>query len=935
MTGVQANVVVRHIRDLAAAGDARQAPDRDLLERFAARGDEAAFAALVRRHGPLVLGVCRRVLHHEQDAEDAFQAAFLLLARRAGSVGRAGSLGGWLYRVAHRLALKARARAANPRRAESVSDRSDTPDPLAEVTGRELLAALDEELARLPPDERSALALCYLEGRTGEEAARELGWSVRTLKRRLHAGRGRLRERLGRRGLTLPAALLALGVAPAALPAALTASTAGAAARTAAVRAPVADLLRDALGTGTPGKTKVVGALLLALGLAAAGARLSAGGAPGAEGTRPADPPAAAAPKAGRAPAAPDARQAVVTGRVVDAGGRPVPGAALALLATSCLPEEGKYLRTASLGVPGEPDDLLARAKADAEGNFRCTFPRPRQRGDQPPVATLVGLAPGHALGWESVPLKEGRAEVVLRLPAEEPVRGRLVDLQGQPAAGARVYLVQATQDAAGQFSGVRLQEEVGDAPFWPAPAVSDERGYFTLRGVSRGMALTARVRDDRFALTDVRWEPGGKEAAVALGPARVIAGRVIKADTREPAAGVVVRLSAYPNNSVHLPLLVARTDKDGRFRVNHYAADRYDVRTDDCEGRPYFAINFIDFTWPRGARLEHTLEVALPRGILQGGKVVDAAGKPVADAHVLYLPQLDNNPFLKGQNTLALWERQIGRARTHADGSFHIPVLPGPGHLAVDARGGEYTHQVRTRHEIFGHDRLAGFWTANAFVKLDVRPGAAPADVTARLQNARTFHGKLVDAAGKPVAAARLAVRTLDADLHRESGIAEEHEDRGIRTGPTIAVKDGRFTLPGCDPTARYRVFVLDEANRRAATTLMEGTHPEDAPLTVRWQECGSASARFVDAGGKPAGRYALLWVAEALPDRGGTMRTAAPFADVVVTDREGKIVLDRLVPGVRYLLLQPDGKEVKEFTAGPPRGKHDLGDLVIDPNK
>jgi hypothetical protein len=184
----------------------------------------------------------------------------------------------------------------------------------------------------------------------------------------------------------------------------------------------------------------------------------------------------------------------------------------------------------------------------------------------------------------------------------------------------------------------------------------------------------------------------------------------------------------------------------------------------------------------------------------------------------------------------------------------------------------------------------------------------------------------------------ARFAVRTLSADLHRETGIAEEREGTGIRTGPTIRVKDGRFEVPALFPGDAYRAFVLDEANKRAATFLLEGKHPGDKPLTVKWQACGSATARVVGDDRKPAGQYpVVIWVTEALQagkPAAGAMRTGAPFTDVVVADKEGKITLENLISGVRYLLLQPDGKEVKEFTVEPGQ-KRELGDVVVDPAK
>jgi RNA polymerase sigma factor (sigma-70 family) len=208
---------LRHIRTLAAGAGPGQLPDDELLRRFVVGRDEAAFTALVGRHGPLVWGVCRRLLSDAHDAEDAFQATFLTLARKAASIRKPGAVGAWLYGVATRAAAQARTDRA--RRAGSAASVPASPaDPLAELTGRELSAVLDEELARLPERCRAPLVLCYLEGRTRDEAAQQLGWSLGTFKRRLERGRNLLRSRLTRRGLALSAALLpqraALAVPP-------------------------------------------------------------------------------------------------------------------------------------------------------------------------------------------------------------------------------------------------------------------------------------------------------------------------------------------------------------------------------------------------------------------------------------------------------------------------------------------------------------------------------------------------------------------------------------------------------------------------------------------------------------------------------------------------------------------------------------------------
>jgi serpin B len=211
MAGGAFHKTLAYLRRVAGTGEPAALSDSELLERFVRSRDEAAFEVLLWRHGPVVLGVCRRVLRHEQDAEDAFQAAFLTLARKAGSVARAQSLASWLYKVAYRIALAARARSAS-RPADRLGQDPAGPyadDPL----WRELRLVLDEEVSRLPEKYRAPVLLCDLQGLTHEEAARQLGCPPGTLSVRLMRARERLRLALTRRGLAPCAALLATGLA--------------------------------------------------------------------------------------------------------------------------------------------------------------------------------------------------------------------------------------------------------------------------------------------------------------------------------------------------------------------------------------------------------------------------------------------------------------------------------------------------------------------------------------------------------------------------------------------------------------------------------------------------------------------------------------------------------------------------------------------------
>ncbi len=189
--------------------------DRQLLDRFEQSGDEAAFAAVVDRHGPMILGLCRRLVGSPDLADDVFQATFLLLARKSQSIRRRESLASWLRRVVRSMARQVRLTEDARSRRESRVAQSKLTSP-GDVVWDELLRILDEELQRLPERERAPLLLCYLEGRTQDEAAKHLGWSLRTLQRRLETGRESLRSRMTRRGATLGAGLFAGVLAPSA-----------------------------------------------------------------------------------------------------------------------------------------------------------------------------------------------------------------------------------------------------------------------------------------------------------------------------------------------------------------------------------------------------------------------------------------------------------------------------------------------------------------------------------------------------------------------------------------------------------------------------------------------------------------------------------------------------------------------------------------------
>jgi RNA polymerase sigma factor (sigma-70 family) len=273
--------VLRALRGSLLPQEQAVLTDGELLECFVNRRDGAAFATLVRRHGPMVLGVCRRVLRDEADAEDAFQATFLILVRKAASIRPPSMVGNWLYGVAHTTALKARA--MNAKRATKEKAAAAVPRSEDTTSGSEqLLALLDQELKALPDIYRAAIVLCDIEGKSIKEGAAQLGCPPGTVGTRLARGRRLLAQRLSRRGLAVSGALLATAIADnavAAVPPALTNSTIEAATLIAAgdavrgvVSAEVAALTEGVMKTMFLTKLKIPTALgLMALLASASG----------------------------------------------------------------------------------------------------------------------------------------------------------------------------------------------------------------------------------------------------------------------------------------------------------------------------------------------------------------------------------------------------------------------------------------------------------------------------------------------------------------------------------------------------------------------------------------------------------------------------------------------------------------------------------------
>lgn len=271
--------MVRQIRHWAGRPADSQATDGELLERFVKQHDEAAFEVIVQRHGRVVFNTCQRILHDRHAAEDAFQATFLVLARRAHAIRKRDSLASWLFGVAYRVAVRAKARASRRGEEERQAAGMTPDDPGTVAAWRELRPVLDAELEHLPEKYRAPVLLCYFEGLSNEEAAQQLRWPPGTVKGRLARARELLRRRLERRGIALSAvtltALLGGEAVAATVPEVLVRTTIQASGQVIAGQALTASLASAQAITLSEGvvhsmimtKVKIAAAIVIALGL--------------------------------------------------------------------------------------------------------------------------------------------------------------------------------------------------------------------------------------------------------------------------------------------------------------------------------------------------------------------------------------------------------------------------------------------------------------------------------------------------------------------------------------------------------------------------------------------------------------------------------------------------------------------------------------------
>jgi RNA polymerase sigma factor (sigma-70 family) len=955
-SGLATGTTLRHLSELFGGGTAVGLSDAQLLARYAGSRDEPAFAALVARHGPMVLATCRAVLHREHDIEDAFQAAFLVLARKAGSIRAGAALGGWLHRVAYRIAVQA-SREAKRRRRESemlamAPPVPTHPRPEAQL---ELHSLVHEEIERLPERHRLPMVLCDLEGLTYEQAAARLRWTVPALRCRLARARQRLRERLTRRGVTGAApgvmAAAASPVPAAWARAAVAAATGGttSAAALALSRVIIRGMLMTQLKLATSAGLAVLA--VATVGILVVGAGRPEPPMPPMRGpiiAEDARPPVAKddAPDPELEPGA----RVAVRGRVVGPDGRPVAGATLRTAFVN--PEDG----------PGP------EASSGPDGRFRMAIPRPSRStimvGAGETFPWLVASAPGFGPGWIPGALKAAAAgERTVRLVEDgPPIEGRIVALEGRPVVGARVtvdriWYVKTGRDPYAETGDlaawIAMVKDRGIRGSWDglshvptriAATATDSDGRFRLAGIGRGRVAELLVSGPAIATTllyAMSWN--GPEAHIhrpnsapkllvfhaprfeyAAAPSQPIAGVVRDKDTGRPLAGVAIKGAVYEERSLAwAPGVEATTDSQGRYRLTGLGKGAaYRLFVEPGAGQPYPKATFRAEAGSPGLE-PVAFDIALKRGILVRGRVTDkATGRPVP-GYVTASAFRDNPHIGEFPGYRESYPPHVALAD---DGRYELVALPGRSVIACSSDRRRYRIGIGAE-AIPGYDRMfMGFDTlprhlsslnAHVLAELDLDPRAESVTLDLQVDPGRTVTVTAVAPDGQPLAG------TTASGLSDDSSSTEHPQD------------SPRFQVHALDPSRPRRVTITHPGRKLIGSVYLKGD--EAGPLTVRLQPWATLAGRIVDDEGKPRGRLELhglgfFSTGSILPVR---LDEQGLLPEDVRIGRDGRFRIEGLVPGLKYGASAAEGvmfqgDVFRDVTVAPGEAK-DLGDLKV----
>jgi RNA polymerase sigma factor (sigma-70 family) len=888
----------------------------------------------------MVLSLCARLLGDAQDAEDAFQATFLVLVRKAGSIRNPDALGSWLFGIASRVATQARAHASlRRRRLECLVDRS--PDRFVNIGGREPVASercwpeLYEEMERLPESFRAPLILHYFQGLSTETIAQRLGCRRGTVLSRLARARLRLKKQLEQRGLT-SASALALGasglnrsIVPLPPPllhattrSAVSLALAGTTLKNVASSA-VASLVSRTLRGQILSQLRrgtvflvISGVAGIAFGAWQAVPITSHPSVAASTGQRALTDPRQSdgnqkSNPGGVSKAESLARkdqsigQVELAGRVIDPYGKPVAGAKIFLGVRfgSKWPDTGQPMQ----------------ALTGTEGRFRFTtetkeLEPDRGFGGVPREDRVIGaIAPGFGPGWARITPGDLRREITIALRSDDvPIEGRVVNLEGRPIRGVTVEalcigavpdeLLQKLRDNQGS-PNPRLWVEMRDALILgrrgPLPStLSDDGGRFVLRGVGRDRLVTLTLEGSGAVLTfaeilttaDNRFEPVllpsdnsgehkilGPRFEITAPPGRTVTGIVRDQESARPLPDVQVQPS-WPGG--------VKTDADGRYQLTGQPKTAENGIVVELPDQPYLKV--VKTLADTLGLAPVTLDVTLKKGIWIEGRLTDKnSGKPVRGV-IQYYP-MSNNPSLAAARDYSVLDNNVSDEAefpTDSEGRFRAVGLPGPGLLAVRAMQPGYVTSTsvnpKLAAEVANPDIFRAYmYNFQALFPINPPKGEGAFQRDLELEPGRRQQVDVVGPDGQPLAG------TFAYGLDGWSNASR-------------SLDHSQFDYVHPKPGRPETVVVLHKQLSLGGFLDLRGD--EQGPLKVRLLPTGKVIGRLVDEEGRPRPNVHLSLCYERRDSRTGDCWYE--LKDQKVTDPDGRFSIDGLVPGLQYQL-------------------------------
>jgi RNA polymerase sigma factor (sigma-70 family) len=957
---------LRQINRLFADGVVAGLSDAQLLERFLDDGDAESFEVLLGRHGPMVLSVCRGILRDPHDAEDAFQATFLVLVKTGGTIRGGEALGGWLHRVAHRVANQANVAAARRRRHErQVGQMAVATSTNGPAASDDWLPALHEEIARLPEKYRLAIVHCDLEGLTQVQAAGQLHWSERTLRHRLAEGRARLGRRLARRGLAPNGA--ALGAvfsreARAAVPAAWSEATVRAAVAVVnptmtvgAVSLAAQQLAQEVFKVMLLQKLILASLTLLAAGLIAWGAsaalvsledgpsqKSAAGPSPSMQ--RKAE---AAVPQPGPTPSETPGK-VPVGGRVLGPDGRPIAGAKIyraPAFGDTFFWHSDPSHESATTGPDGRFQFLTSRWAEFTNENQKLRLER----------TVVAAAAVGYGLAWVEVPPGGRSDDLTLQLVEDRPITGQVVDLEGKPVPGATLQVLEI-RAAAGEDLGPWLeaararkgrsyrleQKYLPRSTITPASKLTaDAEGRFRLTGIGRDRLVVARLDGPTIASQklSILTRPGealtvvpfrfpaegtttyyGADFRHAAAPTRPIAGVVRDKDTKKPLAGIVImsdRLADHPLDGYQM--VQTTSDAQGHYLLSGMPKGEGNrIKVVPGNDQPYI-ISFKDV--PDSPGLDTvTADVELKRGIWIEGRLTDkVTGQPVVGP-VRFYPQA-GNPNIEAYGYTP---GASSHAAADEDGFYRLAGMPGPGLVAVPfplgpvgVRFVDGYLRAHERNDEFGVKEIylptisVPTMNYSAIARIDPATSARSVKRDLTLDPGWTFKGRVLGPDGRPLAGAwgiGLTARMIFLDRDFE------------------VLKTAEFTVSSYNPH-RPRPLLFQHPEKGLVGVAQPPKNEGDS-IIVQLRPGATVEGRLVDPNGRARPGVELgiyrRYKEPAQPD------AVKYFPTRSKTDQQGRFRIKGLLPEQEFTLYDEKGE--RRLGEGLRSGEtKDLGDVTI----